>query len=119
MFTCKAYCPLNWETDRMSKEYVICSGTMLEGFDVDILKYAGLGSLTDEQYDAFHDEMNDVDLLNFCSNYHLNPHDDEDVASIEDQDFFYLATYNEAAFKAELRLKICEILNITAENGAT
>ena len=118
MFTCKAYCPLNWETDRMSKEYVICSGTMLEGFDVDILKYAGLGSLTDEQYDAFHDEMNDVDLLNFCSNYHLNPHDDEDVASIEDQDFFYLATYNEAAFKAELKLKICEILNITAERGS-
>ena len=102
----------------MSKEYVICSGTMLEGFDVDIVKYAGLGNLTDEQYDALHDEMNDVDLLNFCSNYHLNPHDDEDVASIEDQDFFYLATYNEAAFKAELKLKICEILNITGENGS-
>ena len=103
----------------MSTERIICAGTMLGGFEIDIVKYAGLGNLTDEQYDIFNDEMNDVDLLSFCSNYHLNPHDDEDVASVEDQDFFYLATYNEAAFKAELRLKICEILNITAENGAT
>ena len=103
----------------MSKEYVICSGTMLEGFDIDIVRYAGLGNLTDEQYNALQDEVNDIELLNFCSSYHLNPHEDEDVASVEDQDFFYLATYNEAAFKEELKLKICEILNITSVTDPT
>jgi hypothetical protein len=44
----------------MSTERIICAGTMLGGFEIDIVKYAGLGNLTDEQYDIFNDEMNDV-----------------------------------------------------------
>ena len=94
----------------MSTESIICAGTMLGGFEIDIVKYAGLGNLTDEQYDIFNDEMSDVGLLDFCSSYHLNPH--EDVAAAEDQDFFYLATYDEAAFKVELRLKIFSVLGL-------
>ena len=97
----------------MSKEYIICAGTVMEGFDIDIVKYAGIENLTTAQYDILQDEVSDVGLLDFCSSYHLNPH--EDVAAAEDQDFFYLATYDEAAFKAELRLKIYEILQIACD----
>lgn len=97
----------------MSTERIICAGTMIDGLDIDIVKYAGIKNLTAEQYDILHDEVTDVELLTFCTSYHLNPHEDEDVANADDQDFFYLATDNEEAFKAELRLKISEILKIT------
>ena len=99
----------------MLTERIICAGTMIDGLDIDIVKYAGIKNLTAEQYDMLHDEVTDVELLSFCTSYHLNPHEDEDedVATADDQDFFYLVTDNEEAFKAELRLKICEILKIT------
>ena len=97
----------------MSTERIICAGTMIDGLDIDIVKYAGIKNLTAEQYDILHDEVTDVELLTFCTSYHLNPHEDEDVANADDQDFFYLVTDNEEAFKAELRLKISEILKIT------
>ena len=97
----------------MSTERIICAGTMIDGLDIDIVKYAGIKNLTAEQYDILHDEVTDVELLTFCTSYHLNPHEDEDVATADDQDFFYLVTDNEEAFKAELRLKISEILKIT------
>ena len=86
---------------------------MIDGLDIDIVQYAGIKNLTAEQYDRLHDEVSDIELLAFCTSYHLNPHEDEDIATADDQDFFYLVTDNEEAFKAELRLKICEILEIT------
>ena len=97
----------------MSKEFLICSGTMMEGFSIDIVKYSGMKTLTVEQYDTLHDEISDFELLTYCEHYHLNPHEDPDVVAADDGDFFYLATYNEAALKAELRHKICSVLEIT------
>jgi len=84
---------------------------MLEGLDIDIVASAGL-QLTVVQYDSLHDEVSDLELLFQCENYHLNPHDDEDVVANDDGDFFYLATYDEDALKAELRLKIKGILGL-------
>ena len=95
----------------MVKEYIVSAGTMLEGLDIDIVAYAGL-QLTAVQYDRLHDEVSDLELLSQCENYHLNPHDDKDVVANDDGDFFYLATYDEDALKAELRLKIKGILGL-------
>ena len=96
----------------MTKEYTISAGTMQEGLDIDIVAYSGL-QLTVEQYDTLHDEMTDIELLFHCESYHLNPHEDEDVVTNDDGDFFYLATYDEDALKSELRLEIMEILSLT------
>ena len=95
----------------MTKEYTISAGTMQEGLDIDIVAYSGL-QLTVEQYDTLHDEMTDIELLFHCESYHLNPHEDEDVVSNDDDDFFYLASYDEHALKSELRLKIQETLGL-------
>lgn len=95
----------------MVKEYKVAAGTMLEGLDIDIVAYAGL-QLTVVQYDSLHDEVSDLELLFQCKNYHLNPHDDEDVVANDDGDFFYLATYDEDALKFELRSKIEGILGL-------
>ena len=98
----------------MSKEFLICSGTMMEGFSIDIVKYSGMKTLTVEQYDTLQDEISDLELLTYCKHYRLKPHEDEDVVAINDGDFFYLVSDNEQAFKAELRLKICSVLGISS-----
>ena len=95
----------------MTKECTISAGTMLEGLEIDIVVYAGL-QLSEVQYDTLQDELSDLELLSHCESYHLNPHEDEDVVSNDDDDFFYLATYDEDALKSELRLKIQEILGL-------
>jgi hypothetical protein len=97
----------------MPKEVLICSGTMMDGFDIDIVKYCGIKTLTVEQYDTLHDAVSDLELLTYCKHYHFNPHEDPDAVAADNGDFFYLATDNEDAFKEELRVKICEILEIT------
>lgn len=98
----------------MSAEFLICSGTMMEGFSIDIVKYSGMKTLTVEQYDTLQDEISDLELLTYCKHYSLNPHEDEDVVATDDGDFFYLVSDNEEAFKAELRLKICSVLGISS-----
>jgi hypothetical protein len=97
----------------MPKDVLICSGTMMEGLDIDIVKYCGIKTLTIEQYDTLHDEVSDLELVISCKHYHFNSHEDPDVVAADDDDFFYLATDNEDAFKKELRAKICAILEIT------
>ena len=95
----------------MVNEHNLAAGTMLKGLDIDIVAYAGL-QLSVVQYDSLHDEVSDLELLFQCENYHLNPHDDEDVVANDDGDFFYLATYDEDALKSELRFKIKGILGL-------
>ena len=108
---------INIKNERaMTKEYTISAGTMLEGLEIDLVAYAGL-QLTEVQYDTLQDELSDLELLSHCESYHLNPHEDEDVVS-NDDDFFYLASYNEDALKSELRLKIKEILCLPADTQA-
>ena len=109
---------INIKNERaMTKEYTISAGTMLEGLEIDLVAYAGL-QLTEVQYDTLQDELSDLELLSHCESYHLNPHEDEDVVSNDDDDFFYLASYNEDALKSELRLKIKEILYLPADTQA-
>ena len=109
---------INIKNERaMTKEYTISAGTMLEGLEIDLVAYAGL-QLTEVQYDTLQDELSDLELLSHCESYHLNPHEDEDVVSNDDDDFFYLASYNEDALKSELRLKIKEILCLPADTQA-
>jgi len=65
----------------MPKEVLICSGTIMEGFDIDIVKYCGIKTLTVEQYDTLHDAVSDLELLTYCKHYHFNPHEDPDCLS--------------------------------------
>ena len=78
---------INIKNERaMTKEYTISAGTMLEGLEIDLVAYAGL-QLTEVQYDTLQDELSDLELLSHCESYHLNPHEDEDVVSNDDDDF--------------------------------
>ena len=99
------------------EEKRICCGNLDDGVDIDLVKYAGLTSLTPEQYDQLADEYNDMELLERCGHdhYYLVLMDDEgNEQTLETQNMdersFFLYTDNEAALKSALRQQILKVI---------
>ena len=90
-------------------ELEVCTGDLIDGLDIDLVKYSGIGTLSDEQHDKLWAEMTDINLVEMCDNCELLETGEWDSPG-QSTVFYSLITEDQAAFQSELRNKIMEII---------
>ena len=86
----------------------VCTGSNMDGIDIDVFDYCGLSTLTDEQQDRVWQETNVLDLFWNCCSAQVDEQDEDEIEQIplySDREFT-VSTDNEESLKAELKAAI-------------
>ncbi|MDA9680074.1 hypothetical protein N9U06_01295 [Gammaproteobacteria bacterium] len=91
----------------------VCSGSNMEGVDIDLIEFAGLPALTDEQHDKVWGESNEVSILENCLSAYFDWQDEDDVENepLYTDRYFEVETDDVEKLKSELRAEILDLLN--------
>jgi hypothetical protein len=90
---------------------IICTGSLMDGLAIDLVKYAGLGSLSEIQSDLLWSNNTDISIVQQCSFAELVVTGDFDSFPGRSDEFYELETDNPKRFKDELKEIITDILN--------
>lgn len=86
----------------------VCTGSYMDGIDIDVFDYCGLSTLTDEQQDRVWQETNVLDLFWDCCSAQVYEQGEDEIEQIPlytDREFT-VSTDNEESLKAELKAAI-------------
>lgn len=91
----------------------VCSGSNMNGVDIDLVEYAGLPSLTYEQRDKVWGDNNEISLLEKCPSADFDWQDEDDIEDIPlyTDGYFTVVTDDVEKLKSELRAVILGFLN--------
>lgn len=86
----------------------VCTGSYMDGIDIDVFDYCGLSTLTDEQQDRVWQETNVLDLFCDCCSAQVDEQGEDEIEQIPlytDREFT-VSTDSEESLKAELKAAI-------------
>ena len=86
----------------------VCTGSYMDGIDIDVFDYCGLSELTDEEQDRVWEETNALDLFWGCCSAQVDEQDEDEIEQVTnytDREYI-VSTNNEESLKAELKAAI-------------
>ena len=94
---------------------LITRGSYMDGLDINLIEWCGLGHLPEEDVDKIYQNTNDIDLINRCSEADIIEKQGPDIVCETDiyiKVYLHNGTDEELeALKAEVKEEFLEILN--------
>ena len=88
----------------------ICTGSLVNGLSIDLVKYAGIEDLFDSEEEALWSEHSDISIVEQCSNAELVVTGEIDEMPGQSDEFYELEVSDVKAFKDELKQVIESII---------
>ncbi|MDB9870036.1 hypothetical protein OAD33_03085 [Alphaproteobacteria bacterium] len=94
---------------------LITGGSYMDGLDINLIEWCGLGHLSEEDVEKIYNNTNDIDLIHRCSEADIEEERGPDIVRETDiyiKVFLHNGTDEELeALKAEVKEEFLEILN--------
>ena len=92
----------------MSK--TVCTGSLMDGLSIDLIKYAEISALSDNEEDLLWSDHTDISIVNECTHAELVVTGEFDEIPGQSDEFYELETNDPNSFKAELRQIISNLI---------
>lgn len=90
----------------------VCIGSNMDGVDLNLVEFAGLPELSDQQHDLVWGVTNSIELLEMCPSAQFDWQDEDDIEHepLYTDRNFSVATSDVAQLKLELRQQILKLI---------
>ena len=88
----------------------VCTGSLMNGLSIDLIKYAEISALSDDEEDLMWSDHTDISIVNECTHAELVVTGEFDQLPGQSDEFYELETNDPNSFKAELRQIISNII---------
>ena len=89
---------------------IICTGSLMDGLSINLVKYAGIENLSDSEEEVLWSEHTDISIIEQCSHAELVVTGEFDEMPGQSDEFYELEASNIKAFKDELKQLIKRII---------
>ena len=88
----------------------VCTGSLMNGLSIDLIKYAEISALSDDEEDLLWSDHTDISIVNECTHAELVVTGEFDQLPGQSDEFYELETNDPNSFKTELRQIISNII---------
>ena len=89
---------------------IICTGSLMDGLSINLVKYAGIENLSDSEEEVLWSEHTDISIVEQCSHAELVVTGEFDEMPGQSDEFYELEVSDIKAFKDELKQLIRHII---------
>ena len=89
---------------------IICTGSLMDGLSINLVKYAGIENLSDSEEEVLWSEHTDISIVEQCSHAELVVTGEFDEMPGQSDEFYELEVSDIKAFKDELKQVIENII---------
>lgn len=94
----------------METEKVICTGSLMDGVNINVLTWCGLSDLSDEQQDKLWNSITELNLFECCSSCEVIQTGEIDEMPGQSDEFFKIVSSDISKCKSEVRSEIKQII---------
>lgn len=94
----------------METEKVICTGSLMDGVNINVLTWCGLSDLSDEQQDKIWDTITELELFECCSSCEVIQTGEIDEMPGQSDEFFKIVSSDILKCKSEVRSEVEQII---------